>query len=108
MQQKECVIINGARTPIGRYGGVFRDLTVIDLGVAAINGAIQKSTVKPEQIDEVIIGHARQAGNGPNPARIASIKASIPVGVPASTVNQACTLYQRQVGQLYPSFSAWL
>jgi len=90
MEQKESVIINGARTPIGRYGGVFRDLTVIDLGVAAIRGALQKSAVKPEQVDEVIIGHARQAGNGPNAARIASITAGIPVDVPAYTLNQAC------------------
>jgi acetyl-CoA C-acetyltransferase len=90
MQQKECVIVNGARTPIGRYGSAFRDLTVVDLGVVAIRGALQKSAVKREQLDEVIIGHARQAGNGPNLGRIVSINAGIPVDVPAYTVNQAC------------------
>ena len=90
MVKKENVIINGARTPIGRYGGAFRNLTVIDLGVAAVRGALQKAGVKPQQVDEVIIGHARQAGNGPNPARIVSIKANIPTNVPAYTVNQAC------------------
>lgn len=90
MQQTECVIVNGARTPIGRYGSAFRDLTVVDLGVVAIRGALQKSAVKPEQLDEVIIGHARQAGNGPNLGRIVSINAGIPVDVPAYTVNQAC------------------
>ncbi|MBI4267127.1 MAG: acetyl-CoA C-acyltransferase [Chloroflexi bacterium] len=90
MGNKDSVIVNGARTPIGRYGGVFKDLTVIDLGVAAVSGALQRSGVKPGQVDEVIIGHARQAGNGPNPARIVSIKAGIPAEVPAYSVNQAC------------------
>ena len=90
MPNKECVIINGARTPIGRFGGVFKDLTVIDLGVAALKGALQKSGIKPGQVNEVIFGHARQAGNGPNPARIVSYQAGIPVEVPACTVNQAC------------------
>jgi acetyl-CoA C-acetyltransferase len=90
MSKKECVIINGARTPIGRFGGVFRDLTVIDLGVAALKGALQKSGIKPGEVSEVIFGHARQAGNGPNPARIVSFKAGLPVEVPACTVNQAC------------------
>ncbi len=90
MADREVVIINGARTAIGRFGNIFRNLTVIDLGVAAVRGALQKSGVKPEQVDEVIIGHARQAGNGPNPARIVSFNAGIPVNVPAYTVNQAC------------------
>ncbi len=90
MVEKESVIINGARTAIGRFGGVFRNLTLVDLGVAAVKGAFQKSGVKPEQVDEVIIGHARQAGNGPNPGRIVSINAAIPAIVPAYTVNQAC------------------
>ncbi|HUV55742.1 MAG TPA: acetyl-CoA C-acetyltransferase [Dehalococcoidales bacterium] len=91
MADREVVIINGARTAIGRFGGVFKNLTLVDLGVAAIRGALQKSGVNPEQIDEVIIGNARQAGNGPNPARIVSFNAGIPVTVPAYTVNQACT-----------------
>jgi acetyl-CoA C-acetyltransferase len=90
MSKKECVIISGARTPIGRYGSIFRDLTVIDLGVAALKGALQKSGIQPGQVSEVIFGHARQAGNGPNPTRIVSIKAGLPVEVPAWTVNQAC------------------
>jgi acetyl-CoA C-acetyltransferase len=90
MSIKECVIIDGARTPIGRFGGVFKDLTVVDLGIVALKGALQKSGIKPGQVSEVIFGHARQAGNGPNPARIVSYKAGLPVAVPASTVNQAC------------------
>ena len=90
MPDKEVVIINGARTAIGRFGGALRDLTVIDIGVVAVKGALEKSGVKPEQVDEVIIGHARQAGGGPNAARIVSINAGIPASVPAYAVNIAC------------------
>ncbi len=90
MSKKEVLIINGARTPIGRYGSIFRDLTVVDMEAVALQGTLEKSGIKSEQVNEVIIGHARQAGNGSNPARIASYKAGFPVSVPASTVNQAC------------------
>ena len=90
MPDKEVVIVNGARTAIGRFGGALRDLTVIDIGVVAVKGALEKSGVKPEQVDEVIIGHARQAGGGPNAARIVSVNAGIPASVPAYAVNIAC------------------
>ncbi|MFC1957018.1 hypothetical protein ACFLVY_01815 [Chloroflexota bacterium] len=75
MSDREVVIVNGARTAIGRFGGALRDLTVIDIGVVAVKGALERSGVNPEQVDEVIIGHARQAGCGPNAARIVSISA---------------------------------
>lgn len=91
MAEKEVVIINGARTAIGRFGGALRDLTVIDIGATAVKEALQRSGIKPEQVNEVIIGHARQAGCGPNAARIVSIKVGIPADVPAFAVNQACT-----------------
>jgi len=90
MIDREVVIINGARTAIGTFGGTLRTLTVVDIGVAAVKGAIERSGVKPEDIDEVIIGHARQAGTGPNAARIVSVKAGIPSSVPAFGVQQAC------------------
>ena len=90
MSDKEVVIVNGARTAIGRFGGTLKDLNVIDLGVAATKGALEKAGVSPNQLDEVIIGHARQAGNGPNPARIVSLNAGIPADVPAYTLNVAC------------------
>ncbi len=90
MPDKEVVIVNGARTAIGSFEGVIRDLTVIDIGVVAVKGALKKSGVNPEQVDEVIIGHARQAGCGPNAARIVSINAGIPANVPAYAVNLAC------------------
>lgn len=90
MTEREVVIIDGARTAIGRFGGTLKDLNVIDIGVAAVRGAIERATIKPEDIDEVIIGHARQAGTGPNAARIVSVKAGIPTDVPAFGVQQAC------------------
>ena len=90
MKDGEVVIINGARTAIGKFGGTLRNLTVVDIGVAAVKGAIERSGVKPNDIDEVIIGHARQAGTGPNAARIVSVKAGIPSNVPAFGVQQAC------------------
>jgi len=103
MAEKEVVIINGARTPIGRFGGVFRDLTVVDIGVAAVKGALEKSGVKPEQLDEVIIGHARQAGGGPNAARIVTINAGIPDSVPAFAVQQACNSGMQAIMLAYKS-----
>lgn len=90
MADREVVIINGARTAIGGFGGTLRNLTVVDIGVVAVKEAIKKSAIKPEDIDEVIIGHARQAGTGPNAARIVSVKAGIPSSVPAFGIQQAC------------------
>ncbi|MFC2071261.1 acetyl-CoA C-acetyltransferase [Chloroflexota bacterium] len=103
MAEKEVVIINGARTPLGRFGGMFRDLTVIDIGVAAVKGALEKSGVKPEQLDEAIIGHSRQAGCGPNAARIVTINAGIPANVPAFAVQQACTAGMQAIMLAYKS-----
>ncbi len=90
MADREVVIINGARTAIGGFGGTLRNLTVVDIGVVAVKEAIKRSAIKPEDIDEVIIGHARQAGTGPNAARIVSVKAGIPSSVPAFGIQQAC------------------
>jgi len=90
MTDREVVIINGARTAIGGFGGALKNFTVVDIGVIAVQGAIERSGVKAEDIDEVIIGHARQAGTGPNAARIVSVKAGIPNSVPALGIQQAC------------------
>ncbi|HKZ50873.1 MAG TPA: acetyl-CoA C-acetyltransferase, partial [Dehalococcoidia bacterium] len=63
---------------------------VVDIGAVAARGALERSGVGADAIDEVILGHARQAGNGPNPARLAAIKAGIPADKPAFSVQQAC------------------
>src|SRR5579863_3795105 len=84
------VIVAGARTPIGRLLGAFKDLSAADLGAAAIKGALKKSGVKPEQVDYLIMGQVLQAGAGQNPARTAGQKAGLPMSVPSITVNKVC------------------
>ncbi len=86
----EVVIVGAARTPIGRYGGAFRSVHPADLGAAAVRAALDRSGVDPASVDETIIGHARQAGSGPNPARQVGSRAGLPDSVPAQTVNKAC------------------
>src|SRR6188768_2662053 len=86
----EIVIAGAARTPIGRYGGALRHLHPAELGAAAARAALARAGVPPDAIDEVLIGHGRQAGSGPNPARQVGMKAGIPDTVPAQTINKAC------------------
>lgn len=90
MSAREVVILGAARTPIGRYGGQFKDLHPAELGAVAARAAIARAGVPPDEIDEVIVGHARQAGAGPNPARQVGHRAGIPHAAPAHTINKAC------------------
>ena len=83
-------ILSAVRTPIGKYGGSLRDLTAPDLGVIAARAALDRAGIAAEEIDAAIFGHARQAGNGPNPARQIAVRSGIPHRVPACTVNMAC------------------
>jgi acetyl-CoA C-acetyltransferase len=83
-------LLSAARTPIGRFGGGLSALSAVELGTHAAVAAIRRSGVQPREINEVIMGHARQAGCGPNPARQLSHKAGLPETVPAFTVNKAC------------------
>jgi acetyl-CoA C-acetyltransferase len=87
---QDVFILSAARTPIGKFGGSLASLTAADMGVVAAKAAIERAGVSPEQIDETIIGNARQAGGGPNVARQISIRSDVPDRVPAYTVNQAC------------------
>lgn len=84
------VIVAGARTPIGRLLGGFKDLEATDLGGVAIKGALERAGVAPEQVDYVIMGQVLLAGAGQIPARQAAVKAGIPMTVPALTVNKVC------------------
>jgi len=86
----DIVAIAAARTALGSFGGSFRQTPVYDLGAAVIEAVLERAGVPGEEIDRVILGHCRQAGNGPNPARTASVKGGIPTAVPAVTVNMAC------------------
>jgi acetyl-CoA C-acetyltransferase len=85
-----AVILEGARTPIGRFLGSYTELPAVDLGVLATKEAMRRSNVEPDQVDQTILGHARQAGNGPNTGRQVSVRAGVPVEVSAYNVNIAC------------------
>lgn len=89
-QLNNIVAVSAVRTPIGRFGGTLKDVQSYELGAIAIKAAIEQSTIDSTQIDEVIMGNCRQAGNGPNPSRSASLLANVPVSVPSSTINMAC------------------
>jgi acetyl-CoA C-acetyltransferase len=86
----EVVIISGARTPQGRVNGQFAGLTAVELGTAAITGALASAGVLPEQVDAVYMGQVLQAGAGQNPARQSAIAAGIPWSVNAITLNKVC------------------
>ena len=90
MPLPEVVIVGAARTPIGRYGGSLRNVHPAELGAAAARAALERAGVSPADVDEVLIGHGRQAGSGPNPARQVGMKAGVPDTVPAQTINKAC------------------
>ncbi|MGE5708444.1 MAG: acetyl-CoA C-acetyltransferase [Bacteroidota bacterium] len=89
-KQHTPVIVAAVRTPIGSFGGSLKDIPAVQLGGIAITALLERAKVKPEQVDEVILGNVLQAGLGQNPARQAAMKASIPVEVPAFTVNMVC------------------
>jgi acetyl-CoA C-acetyltransferase len=86
----QSVILNGARTPMGRLLGALKDLPATKLGEVAIRAALQRSGVAPERVQYVIMGQVLTAGAGQIPARQAAIGAGIPMHVPALTINKVC------------------
>ena len=89
-EDTDTVILSACRTPIGSFGGVFKDLTAADLGAVVVREAIERSGVKPADVGDVILGCVLQAGAGMNVARQAALKAGVPVEVPGETVNRVC------------------
>jgi acetyl-CoA C-acetyltransferase len=87
---KEVVIVSGARTPIGSFLGSLSTVPAPKLGAAAIQAALARAGLKPDQVDEVLMGCVLQGGIGQAPARQAAIYAGIPVSVPCTTVNKVC------------------
>jgi acetyl-CoA C-acetyltransferase len=85
-----AVILEGARTPIGKFLGSFAQVPAVELGILAAREAMGRAGVEPAQIEQAIFGHARQAGNGPNTGRQVSIGAGVPQEVSAYNVNIAC------------------
>ncbi|MCK6479694.1 MAG: thiolase family protein [Planctomycetes bacterium] len=90
MSDRSAWIVAPVRTPIGKFGGAFTDVPASDLGGAAARETLRRSGIDPKAVGEVIIGHGRQAGNRPNPARQVQWKCGIPRETPAYTVNKAC------------------
>ena len=87
----DIAIVNGARTPMGRYCGKLRDFTSMDLGAIAAKEAMQRSGVEPGEIDHVVIGNAQQtSGDSIYGARHVALKAGVPIETPALTVNRLC------------------
>ena len=96
---KEVVIVSAARTPIGSFLGALSTITAPKLGAIAIKGALDKINLKPEMVQEVIMGNVVQAGTGQAPARQAAIYAGIPNTVPCTTVNKVCASGMKTVMQ---------
>jgi len=84
------VVIGAVRTPMGRFGGTLKDVPSFDLGATAIKEALRRAAITGKDVSEVIYGSCRQAGNGPNPSRTASIRAGIPIEISTNTINMAC------------------
>jgi acetyl-CoA C-acetyltransferase len=86
----DIVVVGAVRTPMGSFGGTLKNVPSFDLGATAIREALKRAGVPAEKVSEVIYGSCRQAGNGPNPARSASVRAGVPKEVPVYTINMAC------------------
>ncbi len=87
---QQVVILGAARTPIGRFGGALRDVHAAELGAVAARAALRRAGVAAADIQEVLMGHGRPAGVGPNPARQVGHRAGVPDAAPAYTINKAC------------------
>ncbi|HXP99552.1 MAG TPA: hypothetical protein VN845_05755, partial [Solirubrobacteraceae bacterium] len=86
----KTVILGSARTPIGKMGGGLSTLDATELGAIAIEAALERSAVEPEQVEHVVMGQVLQAGQGQIPSRQAQIKAGVPKEVSSETVNKVC------------------
>ncbi len=102
---KEVVIVSAARTPIGSFLGSLSTIAAPKLGAIAIKGALDKINLKPELVDEVLMGNVVQAGTGQAPARQAAIYAGIPNTVPCTTINKVCASGMKAVMQAAQSIA---
>jgi len=87
---QDAVIVSAVRTPVGAFGGQFKDIPATELGARAVRAALERAGIAPQDVDEVVLGCVLQAGLGQNPARQAAIGAGIPKEVPATTINMLC------------------
>ncbi len=101
----KVVIVSVARTPIGSFMGALSSIPAPKLGAVAIKGALDKVGLKPEQVEEVLMGNVVQAGTGQAPARQAAIYAGIPDSVPCTTVNKVCASGMKSIMQAAQSIA---
>lgn len=87
---REAVICEPVRTPIGRYGGMFKALTAVDLGVAALGGLLQRTGLPPEAVQDVILGHCYPSSEAPAIGRVVALDSGLPVTVPGMQVDRRC------------------
>lgn len=90
MSSAGVVVLGAARTPIGRFGGSFKDVHAAELGAVASRAALERAGLAPSAVEEVLMGHGRPAGVGPNPARQVGRRTGVPDAAPAYTINKAC------------------
>ena len=102
---REVVIVSAARTPIGSFLGALSTIPAPKLGAIAIKGALDKINLKPELVEEVLMGNVVQAGTGQAPARQAAIYAGIPNTVPCTTINKVCASGMKTVMQAAQSIA---
>ena len=99
MNNREVYIVSAVRTPIGSFGGVLKDIAATKLGATAIKAAIEKAGIKPDQVDEVLMGCVLQANLGQAPARQAAKFAGLPDTVICTTVNKVCASGMKAIAQ---------
>jgi acetyl-CoA C-acetyltransferase len=87
---REAVICEPVRTPIGRYGGMFKSLTAVDLGVAALRGLLERTGIEPTAVQDVILGHCYPSSEAPAIGRVVALDAGLPVTVPGMQVDRRC------------------
>jgi len=87
---QDAVIVSAVRTAIGTFGGGLAEVPAVKLGEISIRAALERADLKPNQVDEVIMGNVLQAGLGQNPARQSAVNAGLPVEVPSMTINKVC------------------
>ncbi len=92
-----AVILAGARTAFGKFGGALSSLNASDLGAIAVKGALEKASIMPNEVDEVILGTVLQGGQGQIPSRQAALKAGLPTSVKTETINKVCASGMRAV-----------
>ena len=90
MITREAVICEPVRTPIGRYGGMFKSQTAVDLGVAALTGLLERTGIPPESVQDVILGHCYPSSEAPAIGRVVALDAGLPVTVPGMQVDRRC------------------